>query len=394
MDWSPSGWRNFEARQQPDYPDAGALADAAREFAARPALVGPAEIDRLRSALAEAQAGRALLLQGGDCAETFDGFSPAALAEDLRLIEAMARRIGDAAGLPVVRIGRIAGQFAKPRSIAVEERDGVLLPAWRGDVVNGLGFDAAARRPDPARMPRAYDRSAETLAAIRAGACPVFTSHEALLLPFEEALVRRAADGRWHSGSAHFLWIGQRTLFQGSAHVEFARGLANPIGLKCGPALGPDLLLRLLDRLDPESIPGRITLIARMGADGIESALPPLLRAARAEGRPVLWVCDPMHGNTERRADGRKTRSLDRIAAEARAFFAAAAAEGVHGGGIHLEMTAADVAECTGGGIGPGETDRPGRYRSPCDPRLNATQAMALAGALARLLSRRAAEAA
>jgi 3-deoxy-7-phosphoheptulonate synthase len=392
MDWSPSSWRGFEARQQPAYADGAALDSATRELSAYPPLVRFDEIAALRAALAEAQAGRRFLLQGGDCAESFAEFSPATIASSVGLIMAMAGEIAAASGLPVVRVGRIAGQFAKPRTADPELRDGTALPAYRGDIVNGLAFEPAARRADPERMFRAWSQSAATLSHVRvladAEGAPVYSSHEALLLPFEQALVRAdAASDRRYASSAHFLWIGDRTRFPDSAHVEFARGLANPIGVKCGPSLGPDTLLRLLDILDPEREPGRITLIGRMGHDEVARRLPPLLRAVRREGRPALWCCDPMHGNTIETSAGLKTRPLEHVFAELRGFFAAAAQEGVAPGGVHVEMTGRDVLECTGGGVGEAELGE--RYDSHCDPRLNSGQARELAALLGRLLAER-----
>ena len=391
MRWSPESWRNFEARQQPDYPDAAALAAATRELEAYAPLVRLREIDALRAALAQAQAGRAFLLQGGDCAESFAEFSPENIAGNFALIEAMAAQIAAASGLNVIRVGRMAGQFAKPRSAPMEVREGIALPAYRGDIVNGIAFDGAARRPDPERMFRAYAQAAATLshldALAGAAGAAFYTSHEALLLPFEQALARTdPATKRIYGSSAPFLWIGDRTRFPGSAHVEFARGLANPIGIKCGPGLAPDMLLALLDILNPNRQAGRITLIARMGHDRAAAALPPLLRAVRASGHPVLWACDPMHGNTVRNAGGHKTRPLERILAETRAFIAAAASEGVACGGLHFEMTGQDVAECTGLGVELTEADMADRYHTHCDPRLNPAQAMALADLVAEAL--------
>ena len=392
MDWSPSSWRGFEARQQPHYEDEAALAAAIRELSAYPQLVGIEEVDALLNALAEAQAGRAFLLQGGDCAESFAEFSPETIAGSVGLIGAMAAKIEAASGLPVVRVGRIAGQFAKPRSADPELRGGKALPAYRGDIVNGLAFDPAARRAEPERLFRGWAQSAATLSHIRAisdaGGAPLWSSHEALLLAFEEALVRRGGPGgRWYGSSAHMLWIGDRTRFPGSAHVELARGLANPIGIKCGPSLEPDALLRLLDLLDPEREPGRITLIARMGRSEAARRLPPLLRAVRGEGRPALWSCDPMHGNTVETSSGLKTRRLGDIFAELEAFFAAAAAEGATPGGIHVELTGRDVLECTGGAAAVSDADLGERYDSHCDPRLNASQAIELAAHVASLLA-------
>jgi 3-deoxy-7-phosphoheptulonate synthase len=392
MDWTPSTWRGFEARQQPVYADPAALDAAVRELAAYPPLVRLDEVDSLAGALAEAQAARAFLLQGGDCAESFAEFSPETIAGSVGLINAMAARIAEASGLPVVRVGRIAGQFAKPRSADPETRGGRALPAYRGDIVNGLAFDAGARRADPERLFRGWAQSAATLSHVRAIAeaegSPIWSSHEALLLPFEAALARLGEPGgRWYASSAHMLWIGDRTRFPGSAHVEFARGLANPMGIKCGPSLDPETLLRLLDRVDPRHQPGRITLIARMGRSEAERRLPPLLRAVRRSGRPVLWSCDPMHGNTVETGAGLKTRRLADIFAELSAFFAAAAAEGVWPGGVHVEMTGRDVVECTGGAAAIAEEDLGERYDSHCDPRLNAGQALELAGHVASLLA-------
>jgi 3-deoxy-7-phosphoheptulonate synthase len=388
QDWTPASWRALEARHQPAYADAAALDSTLRELAAYPPLVRPGEAHALKDQLAEAQSGRAFLLQGGDCAESFAEFSPETIRGTALLIEAMARRLEAASGLRIVRIGRIAGQFAKPRSRELEQRDGRALPMYRGDIVNGLAFDESARRPDPERMFRAYSQSAATLSHLRAmaGAEPLYTSHEALLLPYEQALTRRDGAG-WYGSSAHFLWVGDRTRFPGSAHVEYLRGLTNPIGIKCGPTLGADALLELLDILNPAREPGRITLISRMGMDEVETALPPLLRSVAAEGHRVLWACDPMHGNTERTASGYKTRPLGRIVGELRAFFAAARAEGVRGGGIHIEMTGRDVTECTGGADPVTERDLAARYQTHCDPRLNRAQAMEVAELVAAELA-------
>ena len=382
--WTPDSWRSFEALQQPDYPDAAALDAATREIGAYAPLVRLAEIDALTAALARAQAGGAFLLQGGDCAESFAEFSCQTIACNVALIEAMAGRLAAARGLPVIRIARMAGQFAKPRSAAMEEQGGVALPAYRGDIVNDIRFEARGRRPNPTRMFRAYAQMAATLSHLDrlAGLDPLYTSHEALLLPFEQALIRR--EGRFYASSAHFLWIGQRTAFAGSAHVEFVRGLANPIGIKCGPGLAPDALLRLLDRIDPRREPGRITLIARIGATRIGDLLPPLIDAVAASGRPVLWACDPMHGNTLRTAAGTKTRPLALIFAELKGFFATA---GAAAGGIHIEMTGRNVTECTGGETPLTEADLADRYHSHCDPRLNPGQAMELADLVAAELA-------
>ena len=396
QDWTPASWRAHEARHQPTYGDPALLDAALRELAAYPPLVPSAEAHALKARLAEAQAGQAFLLQGGDCAESFAEFSPEAIRGTAGLIEAMALRLEAASGLPIVRVGRIAGQFAKPRSRELEHKAGRDLPVYRGDIVNGLLFEEAARRPDPERMFRAYGQSAAALSHLRAlaGPEPVYTSHEGLLLPYEQSLTRRDGAG-WYASSAHLLWIGDRTRFAGSAHVEYLRGLTNPIGIKCGPALGPDLLLELLETLNPRREAGRITLISRMGVAEVERALPPLMRAVAAQGHPVLWTCDPMHGNSERTASGYKTRPLGRILGELRAFFETARSEGVRGGGIHVEMTGRDVTECTGGADPVTEADLAARYHTHCDPRLNRAQALEVAELVAAELAReRGAEAA
>jgi 3-deoxy-7-phosphoheptulonate synthase len=392
-EWIPGGWRRLEARQQPAYPDPAALEAALRELAAYAPLVPAAEARALRAELTEAQAGRAFLLQGGDCAESFAEFSPENIRGTYGLLAAMAARIAAASGRRVIRLGRMAGQFAKPRSRSLEEKDGRSLPMYRGDIVNGIAFEAAARAPDPDRMFRAYSQSAATLSHLRAlaGGETFYTSHEALLLPYEEALARRDGAG-WYGSSAHFLWVGDRTRFPGSAHVEFLRGLTNPIGIKCGPSLEPDALLRLLDALNPVREPGRITLVSRMGRPLVERALPPLLRAVRDESHPILWSCDPMHGNTIKAANGYKTRPLGDILGELRGFFATARGEGVAGGGIHVEMTGRDVTECTGGAAPVTEQDLADRYHTHCDPRLNPAQAMELADLVAETLATEARE--
>ncbi|HEY0627466.1 MAG TPA: 3-deoxy-7-phosphoheptulonate synthase class II [Allosphingosinicella sp.] len=390
-DWSPASWREHEARQQPVYADAAALQSAEAELASYPALVEPLETDALKAAIADAQQGRAFLLQGGDCAESFAEFSPANIDASFRLIMNMGGKLAAASGLPIVKTARMAGQFAKPRSRDEEVKDGVALPIYRGDIVNGIGFDAAARAPDPSRMFRAYAQAYATLSRFaelgEAAGERLYTCHEALLLPYEQALTRKAGDQSYDT-SAHFLWIGDRTRFLGSAHVEFARGFANPLGLKCGPSLTPDLLLRLLDVLDPERQPGRITLISRMGAEDVRKKLPPLVRAVQASGHLVLWSCDPMHGNTVKAANGYKTRPFSRILDEVRYFFEVTPAEGAIPGGIHVEMTGQNVTECTGGTVPVTEQDLGDRYHTHCDPRLNPAQAMELAELVAELLPR------
>jgi len=389
--WSPHSWQAYEALQQPDYPDGAALAAAEAELASYPPLASLAEAEALKGRIAQAQAGRAFFLQGGDCAESFAEFSPANIDASFRLIMAMSERLGRASGLPIVKSARMAGQFAKPRSTLSETKQDQTLPAYRGDIVNGIAFDPASRAPDPARMFRAYAQAYATLSRLRALAeaegAELYTCHEALLLPYEQSLVRTDPEsGRSWGSSAPFLWIGDRTRFPGSAHVELARGLVNPLGIKCGPSLGPDMLLQLLDSLNPQREPGRITLISRMGAGTVEAALPPLLRAVRSSGHPVLWSCDPMHGNTVKAASGYKTRPFQRILDEVRSFFAITRAEGVSPGGIHIEMTGQDVTECTGGAAEVTEQDLADRYHTHCDPRLNPAQAMELAELVADLL--------
>jgi 3-deoxy-7-phosphoheptulonate synthase len=387
-DWTPWSWREAEARQQPDYPDGASLDAALKEIGAYPPLVRAAQAHALRDAVAEAQAGRAFLLQGGDCAESFAHFSPEAISGSFALIQAMAARLAEAAGVPVIRMGRMAGQFAKPRSRAIDAREGRELPMYRGDIVNAAAFAVEARRPDPERLFHAYAQSAATLSHLAplagASGTPFYVGHEALLLGYEQALVRRDGAG-WYGGSAHFLWIGDRTRFPGSAHVELLRGLSNPIGIKCGPSLEAEALLQLLDALNPGRLPGRITLIARMGRNRLAERLPPLLHAVETDRQPVLWCCDPMHGNTSRAADGRKTRALDDMIAEASAFFALLRAEGAVPGGLHVELSGRDVTECTG--LGVTGVELPSRYETLCDPRLNPPQAMALSEAVADALA-------
>jgi 3-deoxy-7-phosphoheptulonate synthase len=442
--WTPESWRTHEARQMPDYPDTDALARATKELGSYPPLVFAGEARELTAELAQVAAGKAFLLQGGDCAESFAEFHPNNIRDTFRVILQMAVVMTYASKLPIVKVGRMAGQFAKPRSAPTEEQNGVALPSYRGDIVNDINFDPAARVPDPQRLIKAYSQSAATLNLLRAfaqggyanlhqvhawtldfmgrspwaaqyqaladrigealdfmAACGVnpetvpqlkgtafFTSHEALLLEYEQALTRQdSLTGDWFDTSAHFLWIGDRTRFEGSAHVEFLRGVGNPIGVKCGPSLESDVLLRLLDILDPARQPGRITLITRYGHDKIEKGLPPLVRAIQREGRPVVWSCDPMHGNVVKSASGYKTRPFDRILAEVRGFFAVHRAEGTHGGGIHAEMTGQNVTECTGGAMAVSDESLADRYHTHCDPRLNAGQSIELAFLLADMLN-------
>ena len=441
--WSPDSWRDHEALQQPAYADVDGLAAAEAAVRAHPALVFAGEALALRRHLAAVAGGDAFLLQGGDCAESFAQFSPHSIRDTFRLILQMAVVLTFASKRPVVKVGRMAGQFAKPRSTATERQGDVELPIYRGDNINDMAFDATARSPDPQRMVRGLSQAAATLNLLRAlagggyanlhqvhrwtldfmgqspwaeryrdvanrigesldfmAACGVhpdtdprlqgtefYTSHEALLLPFEQAMVRTdQLTGETLDTSAHMLWIGDRTRFVGSAHVELLRGVMNPLGVKCGPSLSPAELVPLLDILNPAREPGRITLITRYGHDALGEHLPPLIRAVTAEGHPVVWSCDPMHGNT-RVANGFKTRPFDLILREVAAFFAVHRAEGTHGGGVHVEMTGQDVTECTGGAVDVTELDLADRYHTHCDPRLNGDQALELAFLVAEMLN-------
>ncbi len=447
--WAPDSWTRHEARQLPTYPDAAALTAATDQLATFPPLVFAGEARNLTASLAEVAAGKAFLLQGGDCAESFAEHSANNIRDTFRVILQMAVVLTFASKLPVVKLGRMAGQFAKPRSTDTETIGGVELPSYRGDNVNDITFTPEARAPDPQRMIRAYSQSAATLNLLRAfaqggyanlhqvhrwthdfmgrspwskkyaetadrigealefmAACGIdpetvpqlaqthfYTSHEALLLQYEQALTRQdSLTGDWYDTSAHFLWIGDRTRFEGSSHVEYLRGIGNPIGIKCGPSLEPDALLRMLDTLNPGRVPGRMTLITRYGYDKIEANLPRLVRAVTREGHPVVWSCDPMHGNVVKAANGYKTRPFDRILAEVRGFFAVHRAEGTHAGGIHAEMTGQNVTECTGGAVDVTEQSLADRYHTHCDPRLNASQSLELAFLLAEMLNEEMAE--
>jgi 3-deoxy-7-phosphoheptulonate synthase len=442
--WSPASWRQHEGRQMPDYRDAQALAAAEAQLASQPPLVFAGEARNLKADLAKVAAGESFLLQGGDCAESFAEFHADNIRDTFRVILQMAVVLTYASKLPIVKVGRMAGQFAKPRSAPTEVIGDAELPSYRGDIINDIDFTADGREPDPQRMLRAYHQATATLNLLRAfssggyatlervhnwtldfmgrspwaakfeemanriddalgfmRACGIdadsvpqlkgtsfYTSHEALLLPYEEALTRRdSTTGDYYDCSAHMLWIGDRTRFEGSAHVEYLRGIANPIGMKCGPSLEPDALLRMLDVLNPAREPGRITLITRYGHDKIEAGLPPLVRAVMREGHPVVWSCDPMHGNVVKAANGYKTRPFERILAEVRGFFAVHRAEGSFGGGIHAEMTGQNVTECTGGAIAITDEGLADRYHTYCDPRLNAAQSLELAFLLAEMLN-------
>jgi 3-deoxy-7-phosphoheptulonate synthase len=443
--WSPSTWRQRPARQLPAYPDAAALERAERQLAGRPPLIFAGEIAALRQRLAAVARGEAFLLQGGDCAESFDELSEATVRDTFRVMLQMAVVLTYAAKCPVVKLGRIAGQFAKPRSSETETRDGVALPSYRGDIVNAPAFDEAARRPDPRRLLSAYAHSAATLNLLRAlshggfadlhqvhrwtadfvkaspqgerfeeladritdslafmEACgfdaaltpqlrevEFYTSHEALHLHYEQSLARRGENGRWYGGSAHMLWLGERTRAPEGAHVEFLRGLDNALGVKLGPTAQPEDVLRLLDLLDPDNEPGRLVLISRMGAGQVTDKLPPLLRAVRRAGRTVVWCCDPMHGNTVTASNGLKTRDFARILQEVREFFAVHAQEGTHAGGVHFEMTGQDVTECRGGAQALTDEGLAARYLTACDPRLNGSQSLELAFLIAQMLRAR-----
>ncbi len=442
--WTPASWRDHKGLQMPDYRDAAALSATEAQLGAFPPLVFAGEARSLKAELARAAAGEAFLLQGGDCAESFAEFHANNIRDTFRVLLQMAVVLTFASKLPTVKVGRMAGQFAKPRSAATETIGDEELPSYRGDNVNDIAFTAGGREPDPERMVRAYNQSAATLNLLRAfstggyasldrvhgwmldfmgrspwatkfeemadrigealdfmkacglsadtvpqlGTTSFYTSHEALLLPYEQALTRQdSLTGDWYDTSAHMLWIGDRTRFEGSAHVEYLRGIGNPIGMKCGPSLEPDALLRLLDILNPAREPGRITLITRYGYDKIEAGLPPLVRAVQREGHPVVWSCDPMHGNVVKAANGYKTRPFERILAEVRGFFAVHRAEGSFGGGIHCEMTGQNVTECTGGAIAITDEGLADRYHTHCDPRLNAAQSLELAFLLAEMLN-------
>lgn len=387
LGWYPASWRGHPVRQMPAYADEEAVrAIEARLEAAAP-VIRIEDAARLRQLTAKLASGRGFLLQGGDCAESFDDPVAEQVAGIVGLFDAMADRLRANIDGPLVEVARIAGQFAKPRSANEERHEGVTLQAYRGDIINGIEFDAAARRPDPQRMIRAHMQSvgtAASLAAARGAGSPIFTSHEALLLPYEEPLTRRDAAGRWWATSGHMLWLGDRTRQIDSAHVEFLRGIENLVGVKCGPTITADELLRLIDRLDPLDRPGKLMLIGRFGAKRIGDLLPALLRATR--DRSVLWMIDPMHGNTSI-SGKRKVRRLPDILAEIDAFFAIAQAEGVHAGGIHLEMSALDVTECIGG-RGPASIDELEKnWLTACDPRLNRAQAIDLASHVAALLA-------
>ncbi|MFD5495990.1 3-deoxy-7-phosphoheptulonate synthase [Streptomyces sp. NPDC001812] len=376
------------AAQQPEWPDREALAEAVAELGLAPSLVLPEECDTLRDRLAAVARGEAVVLQGGDCAETFDGAREEQIDAKFRTLNQMAAVVAEAAVMPVVTIGRMAGQYAKPRSHAHETRDGVTLPAYRGDLVNASAFTPESRTPQPGRLARAHRVSATTLNLLRALAAhsrtEFWTSHEALVLEYEHALTRGTPSGPYNL-SAHTVWVGERTRRPGDAHIDYVARIRNPIAVKVGPTTTPDDALALVDRLDPEREPGRLTFVARMGADAVRDVLPDLVAKVTAAGSPVVWVCDPMHGNTFLADGGFKTRRLDVIVDELRGFFEVHRALGTHPGGVHTELTGDQVTECLGGTYPVTPADLPTRYETACDPRLNRGQSLDLARALADL---------
>lgn len=434
--WTPDSWRQKPILQVPHYPDAGAVATAEERLASFPPLVFAGEARDLKAHLAEVAAGNAFLLQGGDCAESFAEHGADHIRDFFRVFLQMAVVLTHGASKPVVKLGRVAGQFAKPRSADTETIDGVELPSYRGDIINGIEFTKEARVPDPHRMLMAYRQSAATLNLLRAFATggyanlerahewtvestkgsnwypayedvarkideaigfmramgitadntpalretKFFTSHEALLLGYEQALTREdSISSEWYATSAHMLWIGDRTRQPDGAHVEYFAGINNPIGIKCGPSLSPEDLLKLLDRLNPENEAGRITLIGRFGAGKVREHLPQLIEAVKSSGHTVVWCSDPMHGNTIKASNGYKTRPFDKVLAEVKEFFAVHREMGTYAGGIHVEMTGEEVTECVGGVSAVTEDDLSNRYHTHCDPRLNASQALELA---------------
>lgn len=441
--WVPASWRQHTVVQLPTYADETALREVEQRLATLPPLVFAGEARTLRNQLGEVAEGRAFLLQGGDCAESFAEFNTTNIRDTLRVLLQMAVILTFGAACPVIKVGRLAGQFAKPRSAPTEVQNDIELPIYRGDIVNAMDFTHQARQPDPDRQLSAYAQAAATLNLLRAltqggyadlhqvhrwnmdfvanspqgeryhdlanritetldfmEACglnaesvpqiretQLFTSHEALLLGYEQALTRTdSLNGEWYDTSAHFLWVGERTRQLDGAHVEFLRGIANPVGVKAGPTLDGDTLLKLLDILNPQNESGRLTVICRMGADHVTKTLPSLIQAVQREGRKVVWSCDPMHGNTVKSSNGYKTRPFQRILHEVRGFFEVHQAEGSYPGGVHFEMTGQDVTECIGGAQAITEQALPDRYHTHCDPRLNASQSLELAFLVAQTL--------
>lgn len=434
--WKTNSWRKYQAKHIPNYPDLDHLADVEKTLSNFPPLVFAGEVRSLKKSLSDVSEGNGFLLQGGDCAESFSEFNADNIRDTFRVILQMAVILTSGINLPVVKVGRMAGQFAKPRSSETEKINGVCLPSYTGDIINDIQFDKKKRQPDPDRMLKAYSQAASTLNLLRAFAdggyadlrhvnswnmgfvksgpqgeryrhlahqiqeslnfmealgvtssntpqlrqVDYYTSHEALLLPYEEALTRvDSTSGDVYNTSAHFVWIGDRTRFENSAHVEFCSGIQNPIGIKCGPSLEPENLILLLDILNPRDEAGRITLITRFGHNKVESYLPELIRKIQSEGRTVVWSCDPMHGNTIKSQNGIKTRPFGQVLSEVKQNIQIHKSEGSHAGGIHLEMTGQNVTECTGGLDEISEADLSNRYHTHCDPRLNANQAIELA---------------
>jgi 3-deoxy-7-phosphoheptulonate synthase len=442
-DWTKSSWRNKPRIQMPDYTDAAALSAVEAQLSQYPLLVFAGEARRLKSHLAAASRGEAFLLQGGDCAEAFDQFNSDSIRDTFKVMLQMAMVLTYGAKVPVIKVGRMAGQFAKPRSANTQTIDGIELPSYRGDIINGLDFTPEARIPDPQRMLQAYTQSAATLNLLRAfstggfadmkrvhswtlgfadaqdiqkyseianriqdtidfmsaaginsdtthefSSVEFYTSHESLLLEYEEALTRvDSTSGKWLAGSSHMIWIGDRTRQPDGAHVEFASGVQNPIGLKCGPTTTAEDLKVLMAKLNPENEEGRLTLIARFGAGTVGDHLPRLIKAVQEEGANVLWTCDAMHGNTIKSSTGYKTRPFESVLREVREFFGVHQAEGTVPGGVHFEMTGQDVTECTGGVRAVSDEDLSDRYHTACDPRLNASQSLELAFLVAEELS-------
>jgi 3-deoxy-7-phosphoheptulonate synthase len=443
--WSPDSWRTKPIEQVPVYPDLEQLAQVEEQLATFPPLVFAGEARELKAKLARVAQGEAFLLQGGDCAESFAEHRADTIRDFFRVFLQMAVVLTYAGGSPVVKLGRIAGQFAKPRSSSTETQDGKELPSYRGDIINGIEFTESSRTPDPQRMHMAYRQAAATLNLLRAFAqggyanlehvhqwnlgfvkdspaghryqelaeqiagtlrfmraigltadnapqlrtTSFYTSHEALLLGYEQAMTRvDSTSGDWYATSGHFLWAGDRTRQPDHAHMDYLRGIKNPVGVKCGPNLKADELLKLIDLLSPQNEPGRLTLICRFGADKVGNHLPALIRAVKREGKSVVWACDPMHGNTIKAGSGYKTRPFDLILSEVEFFFDIHRSEGSHAGGIHVEMTGQNVTECVGGAKAVTETDLSDRYHTHCDPRLNADQSLELAFIVAERLKR------
>ena len=448
MSWNPTSWRDHPILQVPDYPDQEAVNEVEARLAQKPPLVFAGEVQNLRSQLGAVASGEAFLLQGGDCAESFAEFSANNIRDSFKVFLQMAVVLTFGASMPIVKVGRMAGQFAKPRSSGVEEVGGIELPSYRGDMVNGIEFNKESRIPDPARLLQVYEQSASTLNLLRAfssggmadlhqvhkwttdyitdtkqaerfealaariddclafmKACGLnshttaamaetdfFTSHEALLLNYEESLTRQDTitdEKGYFTTSAHMVWIGDRTRQLDGAHVEYMSGINNPIGLKCGPSMDTDDLRRLIDKLNPENIPGRLTLIARMGADIVTEKLPPLVKAVKESGANVVWCSDPMHGNTVKASTGYKTRRVDDVMREVTGFFKVHDALGTYPGGVHFEMTGQNVTECLGGAVEVTEARLGDRYHTHCDPRLNAAQSLELSFLIADLMKKR-----